>query len=133
MDETPAPGRVVPAVHGVRRVSEDAPFELGLSAHLKRTYAGPALLELYGRYSIGDGELDHLMRRAIWRALARRFGSGVKIESGTGFKHPETFEIGDGVFFGAQSYIQGRFDGRCVIGDRVWIGPQSYFDARDLV
>jgi len=37
------------------------------------------------------------------------------------------------VFIGAQSYIQGRFDGRCVIGDRVWIGPQAYFDARDLV
>jgi acetyltransferase-like isoleucine patch superfamily enzyme len=34
---------------------------------------------------------------------------------------------------GSQAYIQGRFDGRCVIGDHVWIGPQSYFDARDLV
>ena len=32
-----------------------------------------------------------------------------------------------------QAYLQGRFDGSCVIGDHVWIGPQSYFDARDLV
>ena len=37
------------------------------------------------------------------------------------------------MFIGAQAYIQGRFDGTCVIGDHVWIGPQSYFDARDLV
>jgi acetyltransferase-like isoleucine patch superfamily enzyme len=49
-----------------------------------------------------------------------------------GFKHPETFEIGDGVFVGAAAYLQGRFDGRCAIGNHVWIGPQSYFDARDL-
>ena len=50
-----------------------------------------------------------------------------------GIRHPETFEIGDGVFIGEQAIIQGRFDGRCVIGDGRWIGPQSYFDARDLV
>src|SRR5581483_4996625 len=41
--------------------------------------------------------------------------------------------VGDGVFIGANAYIQGRFDGRCRIGSHVWIGPQSYFDARDLV
>jgi galactoside O-acetyltransferase len=55
------------------------------------------------------------------------------VEQGVGFKHPETFEIGKGVFIGAHSFIQGRFDGCCRIGDCVWIGPQSYFDARDLV
>jgi acetyltransferase-like isoleucine patch superfamily enzyme len=125
--------RVVPAVHGQRHVGTDAPFEAGLSAHLKSAYTSSGLLELYGRYAVGDGELDHMLRRAIWRALARRFGAGVTIESGAGFKHPETFDIGNGVFIGSQSYIQGRFDGRCVIGDRVWIGPQAYFDARDLV
>ena len=65
--------------------------------------------------------------------MARRFGHGVRIDSGVGFKHLETFEIGNGVFIGAQSYIQGRFDGTCIIGDNVWIGPQSYFDARSLV
>jgi acetyltransferase-like isoleucine patch superfamily enzyme len=37
------------------------------------------------------------------------------------------------VFIGSQSYIQGRFDGTCIIGNHVWIGPQSYFDARDLI
>ena len=48
-------------------------------------------------------------------------------------KHPETMEFGDSVFIGAQSMIQGRFDGSCKIGNHVWIGPQAYFDARDLV
>jgi acetyltransferase-like isoleucine patch superfamily enzyme len=47
--------------------------------------------------------------------------------------HPETFELGDGVFIGDQAIIQGRFDGRCVIGSHVWIGPQAFLDARDLV
>jgi acetyltransferase-like isoleucine patch superfamily enzyme len=42
-------------------------------------------------------------------------------------------EFGDSVFIGAQTMIQGRFDGRCKIGNHVWIGPQAYFDARDLV
>jgi acetyltransferase-like isoleucine patch superfamily enzyme len=41
--------------------------------------------------------------------------------------------IGNTCFIGAGAYIQGRFDGRCVIGDNVWIGPGAYFDARDLV
>jgi acetyltransferase-like isoleucine patch superfamily enzyme len=60
-------------------------------------------------------------------------GDGVHIGSRVDFKHLETFEIGNGVFIGAQAYIQGRINGRCIIGNSVWIGPQSYFDARDLI
>jgi serine acetyltransferase len=56
----------------------------------------------------------------------------VRIGSGVGFLHLETFEIGDGVFIGAQAYLQGRFDGTTRIGDHTWIGPQAYFDARHL-
>ena len=48
------------------------------------------------------------MRRAVWRALARRFGHGVRIGRGAIAAHPETFEIGDGVFIGEQAFIQGR-------------------------
>ena len=48
-------------------------------------------------------------------------------------KHPETLELGDSVFIGAQTMIQGRFDGTCRIGNHVWIGPHAYFDARNLV
>jgi acetyltransferase-like isoleucine patch superfamily enzyme len=125
--------RTVAAVHGRRAVESDPAFELGLSQHLGERYSSTALVEQYSHYSIGDGEINQLMRRAIWRTIARTFGHGVKIESGVGFKHLETFEIGDGVFIGAHSYIQGRFDGVTKIGNHVWIGPQAYFDARHLI
>jgi acetyltransferase-like isoleucine patch superfamily enzyme len=125
--------RIVPAIHGARQVDPDPLFELDLSRHLSGSYSPAALLEHYSRFANGDGELDSLMRRTIWRALARKFGNGVRIGSGVGFKHLETFEIGDGVFIGAQAYIQGRFDGVTKIGNRVWIGPQAYFDARHLI
>lgn len=125
--------RTVAAIHAQDPVTEDPEFELELSRHLRLHYSHAALLEHYTRFANGDGELDRLMRRAIWRAVARKFGNGVQIESGVGFKHLETFEIGDGVFIGAQAYIQGRFDGTTRIGDRVWLGPQAYLDARHLI
>jgi acetyltransferase-like isoleucine patch superfamily enzyme len=125
--------RIVPAVHGQREVKPDPEFEIGLSESLRDQYGREALVELYGRYAMGDGYLETLMRRAIWRAVAKRMGHGLSVGAAAGFKHLETFEIGDGVFIGAQAYLQGRFDGRFVIGNHVWIGPQSYFDARDLV
>ena len=82
----------------------------------------------------GDDRAQHADARGDLARPARAgpapaCGSG----SGVGFTHLDTFEIGEGVFIGAQSYLQGRFDGTCVIGDHVWIGPQSYFDARNLV
>jgi acetyltransferase-like isoleucine patch superfamily enzyme len=131
-DSKPA-GRIVKAVHGRQEIRRDPEFETGLTAALKSAYDLRGLVELYGRFNAGDGFTDALMRRAVWRAAARRCGHGLQVGSGAGFKHLETFEIGDGVFIGAQAYIQGRFDGTCIIGDNVWIGPQAYFDARDLV
>jgi acetyltransferase-like isoleucine patch superfamily enzyme len=124
--------RIVPAVHGRRTVAPDPQFEVELAQRLREAYAPAALVEQYGRFANGDGELDTLMRRAIWRAVAKQFGNGVRIGSGVGFKHLETFEIGNGVFIGAQAYIQGRFDGVTKIGNHVWIGPQAYFDARHI-
>ena len=125
--------RVISAVHALQEVRPDPAFEVGMAEHLGTQYDRGGLVELYGRFANGEGPCDGLLRRVCWRALARRFGHGVRIEAGVHFKHPETFEIGDGVFIGAQTFLQGRFDGRCVIGNHVWIGPQSYFDARDLV
>jgi len=125
--------RIVPAVHGRRQINPDPLFELDLSRNLTASYSRAALLEHYSRFATGDGELDSLMRRAIWRAVARKFGNSVRIGSGVGFRHLETFEVGDGVFIGAQAYIQGRFDGVTKIGNQVWIGPQAYFDARHLI
>ena len=125
--------RVVPAVHGRAAVVPDPPDELALAERLRAEHSLGELLDLASRHAHGDTEADARMRRAAWRAMARRFGHGVRVGRGALAKHPETFEIGDGVVIGEQAFIQGRFDGRCVIGDRVWLGPQSYFDARDLV
>lgn len=128
-----APERVVRAVHGLRPVVPDDAGELALAEELRSRHSREELLELAGHHALADSDAGARMRRAIWRALCRRFGHGVRIGRGALAKHPETFEIGDGVFIGEQAFIQGRFDGRCVIGNHAWIGPQSYFDARDLV
>jgi len=125
--------RTVPAVHGRREVLPDAPDEMALAERLRQERSREELLELAATYALGVSEEAVRMRRAVWRALAKRFGHGVRIGRATLVTHPETFVIGDGVFIGDQAIIQGRFDGECVIGDHCWIGPQSYFDARSLV
>lgn len=128
-----AQNRIVKAVHGSQKLTLDPDYEIGLAENLRQQYSKEGLIELYARFAIGDGKFDAMMRRVIFRAVARKFGHSVNINSGVGFKHLETFAIGDRVFIGAQTYLQGRFDGTFVIGNQVWIGPQSYFDARDLI
>ena len=125
--------RTVPAVHGHGDVVPDPSYERGLAEGLRARHDRAALLDLCARFSDGESDFDRMMRRALWRALARSLGDGVRVGRGVLCTHPETFEIGRGVFIGDQALIQGRFDGTCVIGDHVWIGPQSYFDARNLV
>jgi len=125
--------RSVPAVHGRRTIEADPSFELGLAEYLRTRHDPRGLAELYGRFAHGESDFDAVIRRAVLRALARRFGNGVTVGRGVVFRHPETVEIGDGGLLGEQAVIQGRVDGTCTIGDHVWIGPQAYFDARDLV
>jgi acetyltransferase-like isoleucine patch superfamily enzyme len=125
--------RVLRAVHARLEVRPDPDFELGLAEYLRSTHDLVCLLELYRRFAVGDGAIDQLMRRAVWRAGSRSFGHGVRIDPAVGFKHLETVEVGDGVFIGAQAFVQGRVNGTCRIGNHVWIGPQSFLDARDLV
>jgi acetyltransferase-like isoleucine patch superfamily enzyme len=127
------PDRLVRAVHGIQEQTSDAEFELGLADYLRKTYDRARLVDMFDRFASADNEFDGLMRRAIWRAVCKSFGHGVRIGTGVGFKHLETMEIGDSVFIGAGAYLQGRFDGTCRIGNNVWIGPGAYFDARDLV
>ena len=67
--------RLVKAIHGLREVKPDPEFEIGLAAHLRETYNREELIELYARFINGDGKLDTLMRRAIWRALAKSLGT----------------------------------------------------------
>jgi len=125
--------RLVRAVHGRRGGDPDPAYVRGLAAELQTQYSRESLIDLYGRFAQGYGAFDALMRRVFLRAVARSCGDGVSVESGVGFKHPETLEIGDNVFIGSQSFIQGRYDGTAKIGNKVWIGPQSYFDARNLI
>jgi acetyltransferase-like isoleucine patch superfamily enzyme len=122
-----------PAVHGRRPVQPDPRFEIEMAASLRATLGVDRLIDLYARHAAGDGAFDVMMRRVIWRAIARRIGDGLHLGSQVCFRNLEMFEVGSGVYVGPQSYIQGWHRGRLAIGDKVWIGPQSYFDARDLV
>lgn len=125
--------RTVPAVFGSSKVLHDPGWEWDFAAHLKQTYSPLELLALYSRYRSEDGPFETQMRRVVFRAMCRTAGHGLQVGPEVVLKHPETMELGNAVFIGAQTMIQGRFDGTCRIGNHVWIGPHSYFDARDLV
>ena len=124
--------RVVKAVHGVQAVQPDPPDELKESADLRATESKEQLLARYSAVCYDDTSSGARARRVVLRAVCKSFGNGVKIGVGVLVLHPHTFEIGDAVFIGNQTYLQGRHDGRCVIGAHTWIGPQSYFDCRDM-
>ena len=125
--------QTIKASHGLKQVQSDPGFEIEMADSLRSKYDRQGLLEIYSKFGNGLGEFDATMRRILWRALCQNFGNSVQIADGVSFKHIERFEIGDAVFIGAQTYIQGRFDGICKISNHVWIGPQSYFDARNLI
>ena len=124
-------GRTVKAVHGLQEVAADPPDELAESDAL-RTLDRDAVLERYDAALWASGLRGQRTRRVILRALCKRFGHGVRIGMGVVLRHPNTFDIGDAVFIGDQSFLQGRHDGRCVIGAHTWIGPQSFLDCRDM-
>lgn len=133
MPAVSADKRVVSSVHGLKKAVPDPASELARSKKLAASRSRDELFALYARAALGEDTASYRERRVVLRALCRSFGRGVTVGPGFGFKHPETFEIGDGVFLGAQAFLQGRFDGLCRIGSFSWLGPQSYFDARDLV
>jgi acetyltransferase-like isoleucine patch superfamily enzyme len=125
--------RTVGAVHGVKQIAPDPVDEVAESTRLRLRGPRDGLLESYAAAAYVDSADGARQRRILLRALCKSFGNGVTIGVGALMLHPYTFEIGDGVFIGNQSFLQGRHDGRCVIGAHTWIGPQSYFDCRDLV
>ncbi len=125
-------GRVVKAVHGVQEVQPDPADELKESADLRATETKEQLLARYSAACYDDSVPGARARRVVLRALCRSFGHGVKIGVGVLVLHPNTFEIGDAVFIGKQTFLQGRHDGHTAIGAHTWIGPQSYFDCRDM-
>ena len=125
--------RTVPAVFGSARVLNDPTWEWDFAAHLRCSHSPSELLALYSRYRSEEGSFESQLRRVIFRAMCRTVGHALQVGPGIVMKHPETMELGDAVFIGAQTMIQGRYDGTCRIGNHVWIGPHAYFDARDLI
>lgn len=124
--------RTVKAVHGVQQIAPDPADEVAESARLRERESREALLESYTAVAYIDRADGLRQRRVLLRALCKSLGHGVHIGVGVLVLHPQTFVIGDAVFIGNQTYLQGRHDGRTVIGAHTWIGPQSYFDCRDL-
>jgi hypothetical protein len=124
--------RTAPAVFGSKEVLHDSLWEWDLAAHLKQTHSPVELLALFSRYRNEEGPLESQLRGVIFRVMCRTAGH-LHVDIGVAVKNPETMELGDAVFIGSQTMIQGRFDGICRIGNHVWIGPHSYFDARNLV
>jgi len=125
--------RTVPAVFGSAKVLNDPTWEWDFAAHLKCSHSPSQLLALYSRYRSEEGSFESQLRRVIFRAMCRTVGHALQVGPGVVMKHPETMELGDAVFIGAQTMIQGRYDGTCQIGNHVWIGPHAYFDARNLI
>ena len=56
-----------------------------------------------------------------------RLGNGTVIEEGVRIWHPETIEIGDGVYVGHGTMLKGYHESRMVIGDGTWIGQLCFF------
>jgi acetyltransferase-like isoleucine patch superfamily enzyme len=125
--------RKVEATFGRKATRPDPAWEKDFSAELREKNSREELLGLFASFRSGEKFLDYLMRRVLMRALCKSVGDDLQVNPDVVLKHPETMEIGDSVFIGAQAVIQGRFDGTCRIGSHVWIGPQAYFDARNLV
>lgn len=125
--------RTVPAVFGSAKALQDPAWEWDFAAYLKQRYSPQELLSLFSNYRNDEGPFESQLRRVIFRAMCRTAGHAPQIEPGIVLKHPETIELGDAVFIGAQTMIQGRYDGTCRIGSHVWIGPHAYFDARNLI
>jgi acetyltransferase-like isoleucine patch superfamily enzyme len=124
--------RVVKAVHAAQPVEPDPPDEVAESMQLRETAVREALLERYAAAARVDSADGERQRRVLLRALCKSFGNSVRIGLDVLVLHPHTFEIGDAVFIGNQTFLQGRHDGRCVIGAHTWIGSHSYLDCRDL-
>ena len=125
--------REVKATFGRSEVRPDPLWEQEFAAWLKEIRTREESLDLFARFREGESAFENLMRRVLLRTLCRRVGNDLQVSPGVVLKHPETMEFGDCVFVGAQTMIQGRFDGTCRIGNHVWIGPQAYFDARNLI
>lgn len=124
--------KITKAVWANRKITFDPSYESRFAKDLRDRFSPEERIRLYAVYKGQDCEFAEIMRRIILKSLAKSMGNDCFFAAGVGFKHPEAFAIGSHVFIGSGAFLQGRYDGRCVIGDYAWIGPQCYFDAREL-
>jgi hypothetical protein len=89
---------------------------------MRAQFRSEAVAELYTRHMHGDDPLNTAMRAVIAPPGGRQGAAGRERRR---LKHVETFVIGEGVFIGAQSHLQGRFDGTFEIGDHVGSGRRA--------
>lgn len=125
--------RIIRSTFSNQPVGVDPEHEISFAAHVTGQFSPEECIMIYDRFKFGESMFDYLMRRILVKTLLKNVGNGIMIAPGVSFIHPETIEIGNGVFVGANTVMQGRKDGMCFVGNKVWIGPQSYFDARDLI
>ncbi|MBD3169716.1 MAG: N-acetyltransferase [candidate division Zixibacteria bacterium] len=123
--------RVVPAVSANKPLEESDEISR-FADYLRDCFDKNELSNLYFQFEHAHGPLADLYRSLTLRAIIKSCGICLSIEPGVKFKHPETFEFGDGVFVGTNVFLQGRFDGEFKVGDRTWLGPNSYYDCRAL-
>ena len=116
-----------------QKIVPDPVEEIECAESYQKSHAPDELIHMFSLRSIGTSPEAEVERRVILRALTKSFGDGVRVGCGVSIRHPETFEIGDGVFIGDHAMLHGQMNGRFVIGQRSWLGPKSYFDARDLI
>jgi acetyltransferase-like isoleucine patch superfamily enzyme len=103
--------KIVKAVLGLKEIKDDPVFLSEFSQYLVEKYKPEERLSFYERFKMADTALDLLMRKIALKSLFKSFGKDVIISPDFSFLHPETIEIGNGVFIGSHTFIQGRIDG----------------------
>ena len=100
------------AIDGQNPAEPDPEFERGFSTWLLEQCGYEGLLELYGRFAAGEGKLEQFMRRAIWRAAARRIGSPLRWAAVSAFASSIPSKIGERRRDQSYVYVQGWHRGR---------------------
>jgi acetyltransferase-like isoleucine patch superfamily enzyme len=56
-----------------------------------------------------------------------KIGENVIFEDGTRVFHPESIELGNNIYVGHNTILQGYYKNRMIIGDNAFIGPNCFF------
>jgi hypothetical protein len=75
-------------------VRNDPAWEHEFAASLRTSLPRAGLLELFARFSAGEGAFDELMRRILVRAMCASAGQDLQVGPDVVLKHPETMAFG---------------------------------------